>query len=234
MAESTLYLYPTPAGAYHAVADTDADAARHWLLRLMALGVSPPFDVATLQRLGSRADFERLRQLRMLQTCRTAYQLAGRSLEAVLPELLAALAGKGRSLLVDDQGFHLAGHGFAASQADELAGLAAELCALRRRYTGLLDAGLACRERAWALVGAGGYSQLGFWPLLVGEQCFVLILDGRPNLNQHAALELIWHLVHRYGAAAPQPIPGFADEPPKTPTARTGPIQETAICVQTS
>jgi len=51
---------------------------------------------------------------------------------------------------------------------------------------------------AWALVDAAGNSRVGFWPLYVGKQRFVLVLGGVPRLNQPALTELIWALSKRY------------------------------------
>jgi hypothetical protein len=52
---------------------------------------------------------------------------------------------------------------------------------------------------AWALVDAAGNGQVGFWPLFIGEQRFVLVVSDFPYLNQQALTTLVWALSIRYG-----------------------------------
>ena len=52
---------------------------------------------------------------------------------------------------------------------------------------------------AWALVDMAGNSKVGFWPLFVGENRFVIALGGLPALQHPAMVELVWSLVNRYG-----------------------------------
>lgn len=214
-----LYLCPTPAGAYHAVVGAMPEAERRWLLALMSLDSSPPLHAETLRRLAGAAQGEvfellqRLQRLGLVQGLPEALRIADQPLQAALSGLLARLAGEREGLLADDQGFCLAAHGLPQEQAEELAALAAELCKLRQRYASLLAERLPRQADAWALVGAGGYSDLGFWPLRVGAQCFVLALGGRPVLNQQAIVELIWRLVHRYGAGERQAAPAHGGLP---------------------
>ncbi|PUB88526.1 MAG: hypothetical protein DBP01_11850, partial [gamma proteobacterium symbiont of Ctena orbiculata] len=48
------------------------------------------------------------------------------------------------------------------------------------------------------LADASGNSQLGFWPLHIGQQRFVLVIEDRPCLNQPAFRDLVWTLTLRY------------------------------------
>ena len=57
------------------------------------------------------------------------------------------------------------------------------------------------RSSAWALINAGGMSNMGFWPLFIGKHRFVLIISGAPKLDQPAMLDLVWLLFRRYGIA---------------------------------
>ena len=51
---------------------------------------------------------------------------------------------------------------------------------------------------AWALVNSHGDSELGIWPLYVGNCQFNLVLMGAPQFNQQAFVDLIWVLSKRY------------------------------------
>lgn len=206
-----LYLQPTPAGAYHAVSNPTPCIAGKLLLALMRQESPRPLDRQGLMQLTSlpeQASLDLLYQLQRLQLIRGAAVSglpdAETSLENTLPSLLGQLAGNGRSLLADDQGFYLHSHGFHHEAAEELAALCAELNNLRRRYNGLLSGNLKRTSHAWALTGAGGYSDIGFWPLHCGAHSFVLVLDSLPNLNQPATVELIWRLIRRYGTPTNQ------------------------------
>jgi hypothetical protein len=62
----------------------------------------------------------------------------------------------------------------------------------------VLEQSLNLSSSAWAIVGAGGNSEVGFWPLYIGSQRFVLIIRGIPHLNRPALVSLIWALTRRY------------------------------------
>lgn len=201
-----LYLAPTPAGAYFAVSSPAEDVFRGLLLILMRGEVSPALteeSLVDLTGLEAGLAMERLyhlQSLHLIQGLSEPRHIPQGNLEKVLPGILAELAGRGRALLADDQGFYLASHGFHHETAEELAGLSADLGLLHQRHQGLIANNLSLRSSAWALINAGGNSEIGFWPLYVGSQRFVLILTGLPNLNQVATLDLIWSLVRRYGS----------------------------------
>jgi len=201
-----LYLAPTPAGAYFAVSSPADDVLRRLLLILMRGRRSPALTQESLVELTgleiglAMERLHHLQSLRLVQGLREPRQLPEGNLEQALPALLAELAGRGRALLADDHGFYLASHGFHHETAEELAGLSADLGLLHQRHQGLISNNLSLRSSAWALINAGGNSEIGFWPLYVGSQRFVLILTGLPNLNQVATLDLVWSLVRRYGS----------------------------------
>jgi hypothetical protein len=200
-----LYLAPSPAGAYYAASSPGEDVSRRLLLRLMAGRSSPALVAETLPELtGMELEpaldtLHRMQSMRLLQGLREPRILPEGSLEKVLPGILADMAGRSKALLADEQGFYLASHGFHHETAEELAGLSADLGNLHQRHQGLISGNLSLQTSAWALINAGGNSEIGFWPLYIGQQRFVLILTGLPNLNQAATVDLIWALVHRYG-----------------------------------
>jgi hypothetical protein len=142
----------------------------------------------------------RMQELRLVQGLDNPHKLPDGTLEERLPSLIAELAGRNRALLADEQGFYIVSHGFTRALAEELAGLSADIGSLHTRHEAVIGGDLGLSSSAWAITNAGGYSEIGFWPLYVGRYRFVLILSGLPNLNQAATLDLIWLLVRRYGS----------------------------------
>lgn len=202
---SGLYLAPSPAGAYYAASGTSDDPSRRVLLRLMAKATSPALTLDTLQELtglDAEASLEHLYRMQaqhLIQGASEPRKMLEGPLENILPGILASLARQNKALLADVQGFYLASHGFHHETAEELAGLSADLGNLHERHQGLIAGNLSLQTSAWALIDAGGNSEIGFWPLYIGTQRFVLILTGLPNLNQTATVDLIWALTKRYG-----------------------------------
>lgn len=200
-----LFLAPSPAGAYFAASSSSEDMSRRILLNLMAGRTTPELTIQNLLDLsGVDADtapehFYRMQNMNLIQGLREPKSLPDTPLEKLLPSLLADLAGRNKAMLADEQGFYLASHGFHHETAEELAGLSADLGNLHQRHQGLIAGNLSLKTSAWALINAGGNSEIGFWPLYIGAQRFVLILTGLPNLNQAATVDLIWALTKRYG-----------------------------------
>jgi hypothetical protein len=201
-----LHIAPSPAGAYYAASSPLDDPARATLIRLLGHIETPSFTVGTLREITGIHDEQaalehiyRLQDLGLVQGLRESRHSPQGSLETALPGILAELAGRGKALLADEQGFYLATHGFHHETAEELAGLSADLGSLHTRHIGLLEGNLGLHTSAWAVINAGGVSEIGFWPLFVGRNRFVLIINGTPNLNQAATLDLIWMLFRRYG-----------------------------------
>ena len=121
------------------------------------------------------------------------------ALEDIIPDLLPVLSNSGKVLLADGQGFYVSSQGFAHEAAEELSALSADIASLHDRHRGLLKNNLGLASGAWALIDAAGNSQVGFWPLFVGDQRFVLVAGGTPHFNQPALTQLVWALSTRYG-----------------------------------
>lgn len=199
------FIMPTPAGAYYSVSEGIENAPRRLLRHIMGLDVSPQLDIPTLQGwTGAKNPDEALDLLFHVQSLgwvegfREQQQAPSGTLETVLPDLLDALSSNGKALLADEQGFYVASRGFAYETAEELSAVSADLASLYDRHRGLLGRNMGLETSAWALVDAAGNSRVGFWPLYVGKQRFVLVLGGVPRLNQPALTELIWALSKRY------------------------------------
>ncbi len=200
-----LFLYPTPAGAYQALFNRSDDKPRQLLRRLMTETQTPsliPEQVTTLSALQQEDKALELlfqcRQLGWLQGVEQPLSVPTEALEDLLPPWLNKLSGKGKVLLADDQGFYLASSGFPHEAAEELSALSADLRILHQRRSGLLVNNLGVTSPAWALVDAFGHSQIGFWPLFVGQQTFVIAIAGIPRFNQPELVHLGWTLMHRY------------------------------------
>ena len=137
----------------------------------------------------------------------------------MLPALLPALSSEGRALLVDAQGFVAGATGFTPEAAEALAALSADLGILHERHRRHFPTSIGLPTSAWALVDGAGNSEVGFWPLHIGDEHFVLTILGIPRLHQQAFTDLIWVLMLRYGAPTRVPV----DAPPPTTTVPSEP-----------
>jgi hypothetical protein len=200
-----LFLYPTPAGAYYAIAAPEIDKPRRFLSRLLQLEETPELTEVQLQQLMETDDAEKA--LELLAHCQKLGWVQGLDaplpapvgvLEELLPELLGTISENGKVLLADDQGFYLACSGFAHEVAEEVSALSAELATVHQRRAGLLVNNLGLGSHAWAIVDAFGSSQIGFWPAYVGKHRFVLAIAGVPHFNQPEFVTLVWALILRY------------------------------------
>ena len=204
-----LFVRPTPTGAYWAVSAPEPTPRRDLLASLLRSPVAPPLTVDNVRAWTGLIDEEEA--LDVLLKAQGAGLVEGHheqtsaltgSLEEILPVLLSPLSEDGRVLLVDEQGFDLATVGFDEQVADELAALAADLASLHSRHRDTVRGGADLDSSAWALVDSFGNSQVGFWPIYLGDERFILIVGGLPHLNDPALAKLIWTLSIRYGDGA--------------------------------
>lgn len=200
-----VYLLPTPAGAYHAISSPEADKSQRFLRRLLTQASTPQLQATTLQELMSPDDEEK--NLALLHHCQKLGWVRGidqpeqapqGALEKILPDLLQKISEKGKVLLADNQGFYLASSGFPHEVAEELSALSAEIASVHARRSGLLGKNLGVGSHAWSVVDAAGNSQVGFWPVYIGSNRFVVIITGVPHFNQPEFVSLVWALSIRY------------------------------------
>jgi len=201
------YVLPTPAGAYFAVSSGVREPLREMLRSLLSLTVTPKLSASLLQDLAEPESENdaldiafRMQKLGWLQGVETPLNCPDQPLEDILPTLLSQLCDSGKALLADSHGFFLGTSGFPHEVAEELSALSAELSEVYDKRVGLLSNNLGLQSSAWAMVDASGCSQIGFWPLYIGDNKFVLVMSGLPKLNQPAFLDLIWTLSMRYSA----------------------------------
>lgn len=199
-----LFVTPTPAGAYYASFSPQSERSRRVLFALMRQESSPRLSVSTLSALTGEdetASLEllyRMQEMGLLQGFKEQQSAPAGPLDQVVPMILRKLAGEGKALLADSQGFYVASHGYHHETAEELSALSADLGVLHERHFDLLNRNMSLQSSAWGVVGPGGGSEVGFWPLYIGSQRFVLVLNGVPNLHQPELVELVWVLSIRY------------------------------------
>ena len=199
------YILPTPAGAFYAVSTEAEDKTRYFLLSLLAQANSQSLESDFLVRAtGSKSSEEamellyRAQGLGWVQGEEQPREAPVGILEEALPAILGKLSSSRKVLLVDNQGLFLSAHGFSYELAEELSALSADLTSLYLRHQRLLKNNINIASSAWALVNAHGDSELGIWPLYIGDCQFNLVLMGAPQFNQQAFVDLIWILSKRY------------------------------------
>jgi len=200
-----LYLYPTSAGAYYAACSRDTDKPRQFLRALLKQQKTCALNVANLQSLMEQKEEQKC--LELLNHCQKLGWIQGLyvelpypqgALETILPNLLSKISENGKVLLADSQGFYLASHGFPHEVAEELSALSAEIATVHERRSGLLMNNMGLASHAWAVIDATGNSQVGFWPLFIGNNRFVVAISGIPHFNQPEFVSLVWALSIRY------------------------------------
>lgn len=200
-----LHLGITPGGTYYAVQDSTEEPGRVFLHRLFQEPVTPLFTVDVACELSG---YKKKRALEFVHWMQEAGLILGQehsekvpeeTLERLLPQLLRTLSDEGKAILAESRGLYLGSAGFTHEAAEELAALSANLTAVYARHKELLHGNLGYRQRAWGLVDASGNSEVGFWPLYIGQNRFTLIIGGIPQFNQPDFKRLVWALEMRYG-----------------------------------
>lgn len=135
----------------------------------------------------------------LIQLLKVALKAPDKPLEEILPNLLKILSQDGCALLSDGQGFNLASSGFSDEVVEELSALSADIANIHQRRSKFLEGSLGEPSQAWSIVNAAGYSRIGFWPLFIGANRFVLVLSGKPQLKCSGFVTLVWSLNVRYG-----------------------------------
>lgn len=202
------YLHVTPSGAWRAVQHRSVGPAASLVRMLLTLETTPPVGreaLADWTAASPDAAVEVLWQAQergWIEAVESPTSAPSEPLEELLPELLAPLASSGQVLLADSQGFCLASIGFEEQRAVDLSAISADVASLQERHReeigGLIDGdGVA---EAWALVDEVGNSRVGFWPLHIGNNRFVLVATELPYLHDPDLATLVWTLSTRYGS----------------------------------
>ena len=202
-----LCISPTPGGAFYGILGPEQNPSRRLLVQLLSGDSSPALSLDALLAWTGQTDPDAALELLFhaqkigwVEGYKERRDAPKGSLEEILPELLPLLSGSGKALIADGQGFYVCSQGFPDETAEELSALSADFASLHKRHRKLLTNNLSMTSSAWSIVDAAGNSQIGFWPLYIADQCFVLVIAGMPRLNQPALKTLIWVFVKRYGA----------------------------------
>lgn len=190
------YILPSPAGAFYCISSAENEQAKHFLQNLMT--GKETFQLDALKVDSDDQRLKHIQKLKWLQVFDQSIQIPEGTIEDSLPEILQKLSSDSKALLADDQGLYLASTGFTHEAAEELSALSGDLSSLYARHQGIIKGNLNIKSGAFSLVDAAGYSQLGFWPIYIGELMFVLVIFGVPRFDQAAFVELVWLLHKRY------------------------------------
>lgn len=209
--DSSLFLLPTPAGAFNAASAPADNRLRRFLTALLQNAVTPAATEAGICQWsgidtpGDALDFFwRIQELGWVQALESPRAAPAGKVETILTRLLPGLTKGGKVLLADAHGFYLCSAGFSHEVAEELSALSADLASLHQRRSNSLNANLGLSGGAWGVLDASGQSQLGFWPMYAGKERFVLAVSGMPTFNRQEMVELAWVLHQRYALQATQ------------------------------
>ncbi len=200
-----LYINVTPRGAYYAIQDSESDATRNVLTKLLREDETPPLTAEVTEGLTGLTGedafsfIDRIQSLGLISGQKELESAPEDNMEDILPELLGSLSDSEKVLLAEHSGLYLGASGFPHEAAEELAAISANLSEVYQRHKRLLQGNLRFNQHAWGLIDAAGNSEVGFWPLYVGYNQFTLVIHGMPQLNRPGFKHLIWSLMKRYG-----------------------------------
>ncbi len=190
------YILPSPAGAYYCISSSESDPAKQFLQNLMTAKETTALDTKAIGE--NEKLLQHIQNLKWLQEFKQAAHIPDGTIEDALPEILQKLSSEGKALLADDQGLYLASTGFTHEASEELSALSGDLSSLYSRHQGIIKGNLNIKSGAFSLVDAAGYSQLGFWPVYIGDLMFILVILGTPRFDQNSFVDLAWLLHRRY------------------------------------
>jgi hypothetical protein len=200
------YLLPTAAGAFYAVSHPKDGPLRRLLLTLLQKQTSIKVDSKSLadwfgkdnQQYGLE-QLHRAQTLSLIQGYREPQEVPNLGVGQELQDILPQLSSVGKAMLADWNGLSLSRCGISDETANILSALSADLIAVQNRHAERLETNLGLGTQGWAAVDAYGSSRIGAWPLFIGEQRFMLVLMGEPQLNKMEFIALVWVLINRYG-----------------------------------
>lgn len=205
--QENVYPRVTPAGAYYAVSSAEDNPSRIFLKGMLTWDAQEPLTPEMLLRLGHATDFDsalnllfRLQRLEFITGSDIPVIFEKQPLDRRLPELLSELSDIGKAVLAQDTGLYFATAGFHHESAEEIAALAGEVIRMSEKHALLIKNNLSINQNAWAISDPSGQSEMAFIPMYFGDNKLILIVGGRPQLQNDAFVELIQILFRRYGA----------------------------------
>lgn len=103
-----------------------------------------------------------------------------------------------KTALADAQGFQLAQCGFEDIQAEQLCALSVEVLDWQRRRQSALTEITGSADTSLSIVNKKGKATTGFWPIYIGDQTLVLILQGRPRFDHDEFCQLLYLLGNHF------------------------------------
>jgi len=204
--DKTKYLYPTPGGAYYLAQSNSENWQREVLKKLFSYPKSPELNQITLSEIFDCETEEEISQkvaecekLNLIQVVDEEITAPTGDFEKNLSQLIYAFSKKEKTLLSDSQGFCITNQGFPLEMIEEISVLSADIAIMHKRRALNINKKLGLSSQAWSIVDASGNSCLGFWPLNINKEVFVLAIEGAPFFNQTVMVTLIWILYLRYG-----------------------------------
>ncbi len=204
--EQPKFLLPTPAGAYYFSQEKSNCWQRDVLSKLFSQPETPPLSNETLIDLFDIDDpnnlEEKLREceaLKLIQVVDQKINAPDGDLVDNIKDIIPVFSKNNKVLLSDSQGFCITNVGFPDDMVEEISVLSADIAIMHKRRALEINKNLGLTSQAWSIVDASGNSCLGFWPININEEVFVLAIEGTPFFNHPSIITLIWMLYLRYG-----------------------------------
>lgn len=206
MTKTTKYLMPTPGGAYYLTQDNTSNWKKDVLKKLFSMKKTPKLNHKNLIALFDTDESENLeykiemcKKLKLIQVVDEQITAPSGLLEDNLDKIIHLFSKKEKAILSDSQGFCISNSGFPAEMSEEISVLSADIAIMHKRRALNINKKLDLNSQAWSIVDASGNSCLGFWPININQEVFVLVLEGVPFFNQPVMVSLIWSLFLRFG-----------------------------------
>ncbi len=204
--DTQLFAIPTPAGAFFATANSVPSSQKDFLYQLIINNHNHTISQDSILQWGGENElkssiqiFYRLQQLGYIQgNPNQPESIPSGKLDEILANIIAPLSSNNKAILADSNGLYIATSGYPHEVAEELAAMSIDLNSLYQRHEKLLVNNLNIATGALAMVAPNGYSQLGFWPIHIGENLFFLILGGVPQLQHDSFTILVKLLATKY------------------------------------
>ena len=200
------YILPTPAGAYYFAQEKSNCWQKKVLGKLFSQAETPLLCDQTLIELfdcNNSNDYNKLVEecieLKLIQIIDKKINAPDGDLVANINKIISVFSNKGKVLLSDSQGFCITNIGFPTDMIEEISVLSADIAIMHKRRALEINKNLGLTSQAWSIVDASGNSCLGFWPINIEEEVFVLAIEGTPFFNHPSIITLIWMLYLRYG-----------------------------------
>ena len=202
----SLYANVSPAGAFYVVSSQEQNASRMFLSSVIKYGSSQPITEENLLSWSGCDSLEsalsllyRLQRLEFVYGTEQPQVIDESNLEQRLPDIMKQLSDTGRVLLADGNGLYYSGVGFHHESAEEISALAGDMVSLSERHGLLLKNNLNLSPNSWSLCDPTGQSELAFFSLFFNNNVFVLVIGGKPQLQNDSFVELVEILYRRYG-----------------------------------